>query len=108
SLSSILSTPPLALSPPSLPDALPIFCVLAASDSTILPPELGFALARNGTAGGKGAVLALVGPEYAMGKAFLALQGEPELGRQDRSEEHTSELQSRGQLVCRLLLEKKK
>src|SRR5215510_15837496 len=27
---------------------------------------------------------------------------------QRRSEEHTSELQSRGQLVCRLLLEKKK
>src|SRR5687768_17798556 len=29
-------------------------------------------------------------------------------GRQRRSEEHTSELQSRLQLVCRLLLEKKK
>src|SRR5690625_5517561 len=29
-------------------------------------------------------------------------------GRDDRSEEHTSELQSRGHLVCRLLLEKKK
>src|SRR5207253_144083 len=28
--------------------------------------------------------------------------------RQKRSEEHTSELQSRGHLVCRLLLEKKK
>src|SRR5690625_6932978 len=28
--------------------------------------------------------------------------------RQVRSEEHTSELQSRGHLVCRLLLEKKK
>src|SRR5207253_7957877 len=28
--------------------------------------------------------------------------------RRDRSEEHTSELQSRGHLVCRLLLEKKK
>src|SRR5439155_10957070 len=28
--------------------------------------------------------------------------------RPARSEEHTSELQSRGQLVCRLLLEKKK
>src|SRR5690625_6691024 len=28
--------------------------------------------------------------------------------RADRSEEHTSELQSRGHLVCRLLLEKKK
>src|SRR6266702_5998134 len=29
-------------------------------------------------------------------------------GRAHRSEEHTSELQSRGQLVCRLPLEKKK
>src|SRR5207253_7628405 len=29
-------------------------------------------------------------------------------GREDQSEEHTSELQSRGHLVCRLLLEKKK
>src|SRR5690625_5801205 len=30
------------------------------------------------------------------------------MGKEDRSEEHTSELQSRGHLVCRLLLEKKK
>src|SRR5439155_12663305 len=30
------------------------------------------------------------------------------VGAVDRSEEHTSELQSRGHLVCRLLLEKKK
>src|SRR5690625_6670690 len=30
------------------------------------------------------------------------------IGKKWRSEEHTSELQSRGQLVCRLLLEKKK
>src|SRR5439155_1899536 len=30
------------------------------------------------------------------------------LADKGRSEEHTSELQSRGQLVCRLLLEKKK
>src|SRR5690554_7173845 len=30
------------------------------------------------------------------------------IARIDRSEEHTSELQSRPQLVCRLLLEKKK
>src|SRR5690625_6598587 len=37
--------------------------------------------------------------------------GSPELvdddGHMERSEEHTSELQSRGHLVCRLLLEKK-
>src|SRR5690625_5021637 len=31
-----------------------------------------------------------------------------ELALEQRSEEHTSELQSRGHLVCRLLLEKKK
>src|SRR5690625_6579938 len=36
----------------------------------------------------------------------LALRSVPPRPR--RSEEHTSELQSRGQLVCRLLLEKKK
>src|SRR5258707_9672533 len=33
---------------------------------------------------------------------------EPEPGGSGRSEEHTSELQSRQYLVCRLLLEKKK
>src|SRR6266508_1820619 len=32
----------------------------------------------------------------------------PSTGRDHRSEEHTAELQSRGHLVCRLLLEKKK
>src|SRR5206468_12765413 len=36
----------------------------------------------------------------------LVLAGQPHSG--DRSEEHTSELQSRSDLVCRLLLEKKK
>src|SRR5207253_8483136 len=34
--------------------------------------------------------------------------GEPFRGARRSSEEHTSELQSRGHLVCRLLLEKKK
>src|SRR3712207_8997957 len=37
-----------------------------------------------------------------------AVKREPGLGEQLRSEEHTSELQSRQYLVCRLLLEKKK
>src|SRR5439155_26192659 len=35
-------------------------------------------------------------------------RGDPRPRRGRRSEEHTSELQSRGHLVCRLLLEKKK
>src|SRR5690625_6908711 len=34
-------------------------------------------------------------------------ESNPELLDENRSEEHTSELQSRGHLVCRLLLEKK-
>src|SRR3989442_11681837 len=43
----------------------------------------------------------------------LAIPGKPRCGRRGfpgiaRSEEHTSELQSRPHLVCRLLLEKKK
>src|SRR2546430_3891797 len=32
---------------------------------------------------------------------------QPVVGREERSEEHTSELQSQSNLVCRLLLEKK-
>src|SRR5690625_5315373 len=41
-------------------------------------------------------------------KAFLSARGETMPRSLCRSEEHTSELQSRGHLVCRLLLEKKK
>src|SRR2546422_7994862 len=40
--------------------------------------------------------------------SLLRLQGAPVSGSTLRSEEHTSELQSRLHLVCRLLLEKKK
>src|SRR2546428_2042040 len=38
----------------------------------------------------------------------LKLRGEEDPSAELRSEEHTSELQSRSDLVCRLLLEKKK
>src|SRR2546422_7862621 len=41
-------------------------------------------------------------------KAFLELRHFVQQRRIERSEEHTSELQSRLHLVCRLLLEKKK
>src|SRR5947207_12719132 len=40
-------------------------------------------------------------------KAFKKLQTDDERERFIRSEEHTSELQSHSELVCRLLLEKK-
>src|SRR5260221_10364096 len=59
------------------PFTTPWLCVLAASDPSILPPALSFASERRSSTGDTrhGAVLSLVGPEYAMGKAFLALQG---------------------------------
>src|SRR5439155_24833817 len=63
----------------------------------------------------RGAATVIVGiqPEvaFAMVQLGLTLEDIPTaLERQSelRSEEHTSELQSRGHLVCRLLLEKKK
>src|SRR5690625_2201460 len=43
---------------------------------------------------------------YYLGRQYLLKIRTPE--EAVRSEEHTSELQSRGHLVCRLLLEKKK
>src|SRR5688572_31310666 len=45
--------------------------------------------------------------EWADASVWRALLAHPPAG-QDRSEEHTSELQSQSNLVCRLLLEKKK
>src|SRR3712207_8566680 len=50
---------------------------------------------------------------YRVDHAGLSAEGVPDggggsHGKDDRSEEHTSELQSRQYLVCRLLLEKKK
>src|SRR5437870_10450393 len=66
--------------PLSLHDALPIFARLGGHDPAT--PH----------AGGS----ELLGAPAVVGQ------------KENRSEEHTSELQSRGHLVCRLLLEKKK
>src|SRR5690606_36237727 len=48
------------------------------------------------------------GPDAIMEEINASIGFDQRLFRQDRSEEHTSELQSRENLVCRLLLEKKK
>src|SRR3712207_7620509 len=68
--------------------------------------------------GGKGGPSSAVGGDLGGGRVHVhgADDGGPATGREgvlggraaDRSEEHTSELQSRQYLVCRLLLEKKK
>src|SRR5436309_9778434 len=56
-----------------------------------------------------GEAVAVMGPS-GCGKSSLlyVIGGLAQVGRSHRSEEHTSELQSRENLVCRLLLEKKK
>src|SRR5690625_6417011 len=45
---------------------------------------------------------------FSVSKTFIGVLVSCPLKIKSRSEEHTSELQSRGHLVCRLLLEKKK
>src|SRR5207249_7004914 len=47
-------------------------------------------------------------PEIRFNRSWALLAPSSYLGSSIRSEEHTSELQSRFDLVCRLLLEKKK
>src|SRR5207249_10883980 len=89
-------TAPTSLSTLSLHDALPIYLLLRARR------ELRLALAER--------------QRFVAAALHLAHEEDPEAdheqhGRpgvqQQRSEEHTSELQSRFDLVCRLLLEKK-
>src|SRR3712207_8172513 len=62
-------------------------------------------------AGGGGTAVDGLGALFALGAAATytayLLIGDALLRRISRSEEHTSELQSRQYLVCRLLLEKK-
>src|SRR5690625_5428344 len=92
-----MHVPPTSLiSTLSLHDALPICGLVLVDDA------LGGGLVElaggdlQGLAGG-------IGVPGGDGRADLA-----DVGLELRSEEHTSELQSRGQLVCRLLHEKKK
>ena len=59
--------------------ATPWISVLAATDPSLLPPTVNAALAPRTAGGGSGIALALIGPERAMGKAFLALQGSKEI-----------------------------
>src|SRR3712207_7038857 len=75
----------------SLHDALPIFAVLEVV--FLLPPQCAYACSCGGFEGSQREIV-----ERALSSSEAVFS---------RSEEHTSELQSRQYLVCRLLLEKK-
>src|SRR5690606_41790202 len=89
----------------SLHDALPISLacdlVLAARGASFIQAFSKIGLIPD--AGGSWLLPRLVGRARALGLAMLG----DKLSGEERSEEHTSELQSRENLVCRLLLEKK-
>src|SRR5690606_41982757 len=88
----------------SLHDALPIWFIDVAEETGLISSLGRFVLDR--------ACASLA--EWLSTKAFpadfyVSVNVSPkEFYSRDRSEEHTSELQSRENLVCRLLLEKKK
>src|SRR5690606_41292924 len=90
------ATTPAALHSLSLHDALPISALVGVAFS-VQPGEAAYVpLAHQPTAA----------PEQLERDAVLK-RLRPWLESESRSEEHTSELQSRENLVCRLLLEKK-
>src|SRR5690606_40225083 len=92
---------PTALHPLSLHDALPISGRLASRLLSEQPLNLsGHASRRRRRR--------LTTKDRAVRVLHRARTREPGLRDRGRSEEHTSELQSRENLVCRLLLEKKK
>src|SRR3712207_8513306 len=83
--------PPTEISPLPLHDALPIYGAAVLAPAPPAPPEV------------------TPGPGVRQGASTDddEVAGNEVEGNTGRSEEHTSELQSRQYLVCRLLLEKK-
>src|SRR2546427_5490539 len=75
---------------------------VAPSDPNIIYVGSGEGLQRPDLATGDGIYKSTAGREIGALQTFATILIDP------RSEEHTSELQSQSNLVCRLLLEKKK
>src|SRR5256886_4005921 len=93
----------------SLHDALPIFelsfavgAIVALLHDVLMTVGVFALLGRELTLTMVGAVLTIAG--YSINDTIVVY----DRIREGRSEEHTSELQSQSNLVCRLLLEKKK
>src|SRR5438477_6762736 len=81
------------------------YTTLFRSSKALKQLELGALFHDIGKIGIPTSILLKPGPLTAEERRIM--QQHPELGEKIRSEEHTSELQSHVNLVCRLLLEKK-
>src|SRR5438874_7230751 len=101
-----MPTPPPETSTLSLHDALPIFVtelVVPSQPAGTVGAYLKYAMRPLDFSIVGAGVRLVLGADGTCSDARIGLNGAA-----DRSEEHTSELQSRRDLVCRLLLEKKK
>src|SRR5690625_5816046 len=88
--------------------------ILKGINLTIKGGEFHAVMGPNGTGKSTLASAIMGHPKFDITEGSIHLDGEDvlemdvdERARAGRSEEHTSELQSRGHLVCRILLEKK-
>src|SRR5439155_4230737 len=82
--------------------------VLVDGDGAVATSPVEMLLVAAATCAASDVVLILEKQRVVLGALEVALRGtRREEQPRRRSEEHTSELQSRGHLVCRLLLEKK-
>src|SRR5699024_11628727 len=81
--------------------------VHALADTTLSVQTWSFVCVVGPSGCGKTTLLKILAGFLKPTGGIAAVDGEPLLGPSWRSEEHTSELQSRFDLVCRLLLEKK-
>src|SRR5437868_8767529 len=102
-------TPPTpAIYPLSLHDALPIYRYARWRRSAGSKAGSRMESIRRNMRGPTGSAGMVAGGGGRRGAAGVAIRAEVGSRTGSRSEEHTSELQSRFDLVCRLLLEKKK
>src|SRR5690625_6253818 len=91
---------------PGAPEYKPVFVGKLGYDTQV-NPDLRFRLTGSIYTTGESGGNYLYTGDRAGGRYYNVLAVETSDFRTGRSEEHTSELQSRGHLVCRLLLEKK-
>src|SRR5688572_32024705 len=84
------------------------YTTLFRSQISVWPPQMHAAFSCNGPLAGPTSGLPTVNADCEAARGYGRIGRKGYYRQECRSEEHTSELQSQSNLVCRLLLEKKK